>query len=144
MFGSRFNPKKYGVTLKKSEPLFPLGRAAALGVGPSFWQPTDPLILQDPLCSSNNVGRPCAAFPAVQVVLDNALQSIMEDGVMLVRDNSVGTFECSSILGKAVFGHQHHHQVLSFISWDWNPVEPVPSHSPSNAAVLGKFAKKRR
>jgi len=79
VFGTGFDTRRYGVSLSTSGPLFTLSswspHVPRVGT-PEYWQPADPVVIQDPLLPSHNVGRSCFGFRQVQLVFDECLDGI--------------------------------------------------------------------
>lgn len=81
-FGVCLAPPPYG-------PLFALtGEHGGGGLDEQSrsWKPTDPVVIQDPLCAANNVGRSCFGFRQVQVVFDQCLSRLLLYGERILAE----------------------------------------------------------
>lgn len=135
-FGTSFDTRKYAVVLSINGPFVPLSpglvnNAHLPRVGtPGYWKPPDPVIVQDPLNSSNNLGRSCFGFRQLQMAFDGALESAMQfDGEINNTCGANATKKKRSVLG-SIFGTEHHDAVVKLSAQMWCPLNCYDSHLP--------------
>lgn len=124
-YGPAFDTRKYAVIMSTSGPFIPLSPGLANAhvprVGsPDYWQPADPVVILDPLNSSNNIGRSCFGFRILQTEFHNSLVVIGDyynKGLHFASDKQ-------SALG-AIFGSYHHDNVVKLTAHVWCPSDTV-------------------
>jgi len=119
-----FDARKCSVQICATGPLVPLTPALTAGHVPrvgtrEFFQPADPVVIQDPVDPKNNVGKSCFGFRQVQQAFDHALTAIKSFSAQDTADHR-------SALG-AVFGAdgetKHHDFVIRHLRAVWCPAE---------------------
>ncbi|CAM9228929.1 unnamed protein product [Chrysoparadoxa australica] len=128
-FGTSFDTRRSGVLVSShgAGPLAPLTLQHFVGIPrvgtPEWWQPADPVVIQDPLQASNNVGRSCFGFRQVQVAFDRAYSAVAnfyasDPGYGSRTASGAQRSESNSVLG-AVFGAPHHKHVANLTAQVW-------------------------
>ena len=131
-FGDEFDPSSQGISMQRGCYALQSASAADDDGGGISAPARDPLTIEDPTNSTNNVGRTCFGVVLLQRALSDALCSLRaanhakgctEDGIPQAKAAS-GTI--TSTLGR-LFKTTHHSRVVELIQRTWCPADPHPA-----------------
>ena len=118
-FGEEFDPATQGISMQRGCFTLPcaLPSAPAEADGGGISAPArDPLTIEDPTNSTNNVGRPCFGVALLRKTLADALSSLGDSG-------TAGSGAAATTLGR-LFKTTHHTQVVDLVRRTWCPADP--------------------
>jgi len=131
-YGTRnFDPRRFSVQIcaDGTGPLVPLTPAGATArfvprVGTSeYWQPADPVVIQDPVDPSNNVGKACFGFRQVQLAFDHALRAIQQKAPNTTAQKKKNCSALGAAFGSVEGDTKHHDSVIRHLRAVWCPTE---------------------
>lgn len=134
-FGDEFDPSSQGISMQRG--CYALQNASAVDddSGGISAPARDPLVIEDPTNSTNNVGRTCYGVALLQRALSDALGSLRSanHGESYTQDNAPpakANDGADSTLGR-LFKTSHHSRVVELIQRTWCPADPHPTgHLP--------------